>query len=85
MIIIKKEEGFDKLKNKLADIFFHKRSACFHFEQCILNQAGSVFTLFFFFSFSLGLFSLYVVSVSVEECSRYYSQVVMRHAFHFQF
>ncbi len=48
MIIIKKEEGFDKVKNKLADIFFHKRSACFHFEQCILNQAGSVFTLFFF-------------------------------------
>ncbi len=81
MIIIKKEEGFDKVKNKLADIFFHKCSACFHFEQCILNQAGSVLH----FSFSLGLFSLYVVSISVEECSRYYSQVVMRHAFHFQF
>lgn len=85
MIIIKKEEGFDKLKNKLADIFFRKSSACYHFEQCILYQAGSVVTLFFFFSLSLGLFSLYVVSVSVEECSRYYSQVVMRHAFNFKF
>lgn len=40
---------------------------------------------FQFSFFSLGLFSLYVVSVSVEECSRYYSQVVMRHALIFLF
>lgn len=87
MIIITRKEGFDKLKNKLADIFFFakkkkkkKGSARFHFEQCILYQAGSVF-----FLFSQPVFSLYVVSVSVEECSRYYSQVVMRHAFHLKF
>jgi len=65
MIIIKKEEGFDKLKNKLADIFFRKSSACFHFEQCILYQAGSVFyTFLFLLSFSRPVFSVCCVCFS---------------------
>lgn len=81
MIIITKKEGFDKLKNKLADIFFFAKNVVL---VSISNSASCIKLVLFFYIFlySQPVFSLYVVSVSVEECSRYYSQVVMRHAFH---
>lgn len=49
MIIIKKEEGFDKLKNKLADIFFRKKVVLVS----ISNSASCIkLVLFLHLSFS---------------------------------